>query len=63
MSKLEISRGTFQLNLVYHGIPVGQCFYLTASGEEYLRILDHQGMERVYFGQEELPAAFRILQR
>ena len=44
------------------GIPVEQWLYFNDSGDEYLRILDYQGMETVYFGQEEVPAAFSVLQ-
>lgn len=43
------------------GIPVEQWVYFTQANDEYLRILDHQGMETVYFGQEEVPAAFSVL--
>lgn len=43
------------------GIAVEQWTYLTEREDEYLRILDHQGMETVYFGQEEVPAAFSVL--
>lgn len=43
------------------GIPVEQWTYFNERGDEYLRILDHQGMETVYFGQEEVPAAFSVL--
>ena len=43
------------------GISVEQWVYRTAKGDEHIRILDHQGMETVYFGQEEVPAAFSVL--
>lgn len=42
-------------------VPVEQWTYFNERGDEYLRILDHQSMETVYFGQEEVPAAFSVL--
>lgn len=43
------------------GIPAEQWTYFNEQETEYLRILDHQGMETVYFGQAEVPAAFSVL--
>jgi hypothetical protein len=44
------------------GISASQWLYRTAKGDEQLRILDHQGMQAVYFGEEEISAAFEVLQ-
>jgi hypothetical protein len=44
------------------GISASQWLYRTAKGDEQLRILDHRGMQTVYFGQEEISAAFDVLQ-
>jgi hypothetical protein len=38
-----------------------QWIYRSAEGDEQLRILDHQGMQAVYFGQEEIAPAFGVL--
>lgn len=44
------------------GLSASQWIYRTAKGDEQLRILDHNGMQTVYFGQEEISAAFDVLQ-
>ena len=44
------------------GISASQWIYRTAKGDEQLRVLDHNGMQTVYFGQEEISAAFDVLQ-
>ncbi|WP_020534570.1 hypothetical protein [Lewinella cohaerens] len=43
------------------GISASQWIYRTARGDEQLRILDHRGMQTVYFGQKEISAAFEVL--
>jgi hypothetical protein len=44
------------------GISASQWLYRTTKGDEQLRILEHKGMQTVYFGQEEISGAFDVLQ-
>jgi hypothetical protein len=40
------------------GLSAEQWIYQSSKGEERLRIVDNEGMQSVFFGQKEIPAAF-----